>query len=145
MPRKTTLLILLSILFGAMAYAQGIQQYKWKNRILLLVDKTIDSNKLQAQRDLFAAKSAELDERSMLIFLVTPYEVHFYDGQASKLVSPEIYKSLSISTEFTGVVLIGKDGGVKLKKNFEVKTDAIFSLIDGMPMRRSEMKRNNHK
>ena len=128
-----------------MAYAQGIQQYKWKNRILLLVDKTIDSKKLQAQRDLFAAKSAELDERLMLIFLVTPYEVHFYDGQTSKLVSSEIYKSLSISTEFTGVILIGKDGGVKLKKNFEVKTDAIFSLIDGMPMRRSEMKRKNDK
>ena len=39
-----------------------------------------------------------------------------------------------------GVVLIGKDGGVKLESSVPVKTAKLFDLIDSMPMRIHEMK-----
>jgi hypothetical protein len=32
--------------------------------------------------------------------------------------------------------LIGKDGGVKLAERGSLSLDAVFALIDGMPMRR---------
>lgn len=38
-------------------------------------------------------------------------------------------------------VLIGKDGGVKLRETSPVETDRLFNLIDSMPMRQREMKR----
>jgi hypothetical protein len=36
------------------------------------------------------------------------------------------------------VVLIGKDGGEKLRRSDEVDLGEIFSLIDSMPMRQRE-------
>ena len=37
--------------------------------------------------------------------------------------------------------LVGKDGGVKLARSKPVPMEEIYALIDTMPMRRSEMKR----
>lgn len=41
--------------------------------------------------------------------------------------------------EFT-IVLIGKDGGEKLRRGTDVDIAEIFSLIDSMPMRQREMR-----
>ncbi|WP_298359786.1 DUF4174 domain-containing protein [Runella sp.] len=38
--------------------------------------------------------------------------------------------------------LIGKDGEIKLISNKPVKPEQLFGLIDSMPMRREEMKKN---
>jgi hypothetical protein len=38
------------------------------------------------------------------------------------------------------VRLVGKDGGVKLDSSTPVAADALFALIDAMPMRRQEVK-----
>ena len=38
------------------------------------------------------------------------------------------------------VVLVGKDGGVKLKRDEYVSLAAVFGLIDSMPMRQNEMR-----
>lgn len=122
-----------------MVYAQDIGEYRWKNRVLLLVDKTAASKSLQSQLKVFSDESLELEERALLVFIVTPEEIRFYNGQISKLLPAEVYRSISISENFSGVILIGKDGGVKLKKPFEVTADDIFTLIDGMPMRKSEI------
>ena len=51
-------------------------------------------------------------------------------------------QNLGIEHSFTGIVLIGKDGGVKMKKEFQVDPKTVFTLIDGMPMRRAEMERS---
>ena len=37
-------------------------------------------------------------------------------------------------------LLIGKDGGVKLRVDGVPELDRVFALIDGMPMRRAEMR-----
>lgn len=37
-------------------------------------------------------------------------------------------------------ILVGRDGGEKLRSNELVKTDKLFGLIDSMPMRKREMK-----
>lgn len=38
-------------------------------------------------------------------------------------------------------ILVGKDGGAKLSSRSPVSEQRIFGLIDGMPMRREEMRR----
>jgi hypothetical protein len=44
-----------------------------------------------------------------------------------------------ISNQFT-LLLIGKDGGEKLRSSKPVEIKTIFQLIDSMPMRQAEMK-----
>ena len=38
------------------------------------------------------------------------------------------------------ILLVGKDGGVKLRSEEPVSIQRIFDLIDSMPMRRREMR-----
>jgi hypothetical protein len=38
------------------------------------------------------------------------------------------------------VILIGKDGGVKLRAKTPISIQELFSLIDAMPMRRQELR-----
>ena len=40
-----------------------------------------------------------------------------------------------------GVALVGKDGGVKLRSTRPITAEALFAIIDAMPMRRQEMRR----
>ena len=39
------------------------------------------------------------------------------------------------------VVLIGLDGGVKLRKESPLSKEDLYAIIDGMPMRRAELNR----
>jgi hypothetical protein len=45
------------------------------------------------------------------------------------------------SAEFS-VVLIGKDGGEKLRRKAPLTTRELFAIVDAMPMRRAEMEKN---
>ena len=40
------------------------------------------------------------------------------------------------------ILLVGKDGGVKLRSPAPVSTRDLFALIDAMPMRQREMREN---
>ncbi|MFO7687606.1 MAG: DUF4174 domain-containing protein [Desulfobacterales bacterium] len=40
---------------------------------------------------------------------------------------------------------MGKDGGIKLKRNDQVRLEEIFQLIDSMPMRQDEMRQKGRK
>jgi hypothetical protein len=47
--------------------------------------------------------------------------------------------NVNANTAFT-VILVGKDGGEKLRLDSVLTTAKLFSTIDAMPMRKSEMK-----
>ncbi|MFT6935127.1 MAG: hypothetical protein ACJAUQ_001520 [Maribacter sp.] len=133
--------IILLLTIPPMVHGQNITNYQWKNRLLFFVDKTIKKPTMCSQLKSFLKKADELDDREILIFQLTPKEVILYNGADCKLSPDAIYHHLSISKSFKGALLIGKDGGIKLKTTFEVQPEVIFSLIDGMPMRKSEIKK----
>ncbi len=134
------LLVLLSMTIPQNSTAQGLDDYQWKNRIVLLVDASADTDALQSQLAELTSDKKALKERDILIFRVTPDAVYAADGSPSKLNGKKIYDDCGLDSEFTGTLLIGKDGGVKLKRPFVVSTQEIFDLIDGMPMRKREMR-----
>jgi hypothetical protein len=113
--------------------------YQWKNRILLLKDIHFDSDKLQDQLDLLHSNTEKLEDRDLLIFIVTDESVFDNTKIKTELNSPSIIKKYGLA-DFNGLVLVGKDGGVKLKKGFIVNPKTIYNLIDSMPMRQAEMR-----
>lgn len=137
-PKIITVILFLTLV--PMLYAQNIADYQWKKRLVFLVDETMKTPAMCSQLKMFSTKTKELEERETLLFQLTPNTIVLSNEEKSTLSPKEVYASLSISKDFKGVILVGKDGGVKLKKDFEVPPDAVFSLIDGMPMRKSEMK-----
>ncbi|KUF12846.1 hypothetical protein AVJ23_01895 [Pseudoponticoccus marisrubri] len=46
----------------------------------------------------------------------------------------------ALAVEGFTVLLVGKDGGVKLRSDEPIATDDLFSTIDAMPMRQREMR-----
>ena len=133
------LLLAIFLLNHSTAVSQDLEDYQWKNRIILLKDNNLSSDLLQKQLMQFEIKKDELDEQNVLVFCLIESTV--YD---SKLVKTSLEAKTLTSqyalSDFKGLLLLGKDGGIKLKKEFIVKPSEIFKLIDGMPMRIIEMR-----
>ena len=120
--------------------AQNLADYKWKNRLVFLVDTTTETKAIQNQLALFAHKKVEMADRDLILFLVSEATV-VDEAQNEVAISIEkLRKVARIESDFKGVLLFGKDGGCKLKKEFQVEPKELFDLIDGMPMRLSEIK-----
>ncbi len=122
--------------------AQNLDDFQWKNRIVLLVDASSDTDALKSQLAELISDRQALKERDLILFRVTPEAVYASDGSTSNLTAKDIYENFGLDSNFKGILLIGKDGGIKLKKHFMVSALDIFDLIDGMPMRRREMREN---
>lgn len=135
----STISIFLTLFISLDTSAQDLKMYQWKNRILLLKDIHFDSDKLQDQLDLLHSNTEKLEDRDLLIFIVTDESVFDNTKIKTELNSPSIIKKYGLA-DFNGLVLVGKDGGVKLKKGFIVNPKTIYNLIDSMPMRQAEMR-----
>lgn len=115
--------------------AQELKDFKWKNRILLLVDHGNNLEKSELQLRKFKAQLNEMQERDLILFVYNGKNLMDIDGTLANIKMDNVPYN-----DYQGVILIGKDGGVKLRKKFVVEATEIFELIDQMPMRRSEMK-----
>lgn len=120
-------MLLLFLLAAAPASAESsLQAYKWENRVLLLFGPGT-SSELDRQKLILAADPRGLEERDMIV--LEPSETQ--DLQARFEINP---------ARFTAI-LVGKDGGEKLRSNSPITLEELYGLIDQMPMRRQEMRR----
>ncbi len=125
MPRITTSLILLLLATIPTTAEPTLKDYRWKNRVLLIFGNPT-TDKFQAQKTILAGNPEGLEDRDMVI-LEPP--------QTNTLT--ERYK---VDPKNFTVILVGKDGGEKLRQEEPVTLDQLFGLIDQMPMRRREMR-----
>ena len=120
-------------------WTQDLEPYKWEKRILLLKDTHFESDVLQVQLTQLQSSPKKLQNRDLVIFIITDEAVYDISRIKTKLHSLQIVKKYGLA-DFRGLLLIGKDGGIKLKESFVVNPESIFNLIDSMPMRQAEMK-----
>jgi len=116
-----------------MSLQQILRTHQWEKRILLLCTSDTRQADYLRQKEILKKEEAGLKERDMLVLEMV------YD-KATQADKDYLEKELEIKpTKFT-VVLLGKDGGVKLKQNQPLGTEDLFGTIDAMPMRKREMK-----
>ena len=87
---------------------------QWKHRVLIIDTPSLQSAPYLQQISAFDAAAAGLKERDLQVITQT--------------AAPAFR-----------VRLVGKDGGVKLDRDTPMTTDALFALIDAMPMRQEEL------
>ena len=116
------------ILFAPAGKAQGIQGMKWN-----------------AQRQFFSepAAAAGLAERNVVVVVVSDSRETWPRSLA--VVRPagdgaKIRAEYHVHEGQFLAVLVGKDGDVKDASTQPFQAEPLFALIDGMPMRRQEMK-----
>ncbi|MEM6894300.1 MAG: DUF4174 domain-containing protein [Bacteroidota bacterium] len=108
--------------------AQDWDTYRWKNRLIILVAAEESSTLLKEQHEAFKKNPEALTERDLLLFEVNS--------------SAQTLSKFSLKPNFEGVLLVGKDGGLKFQSPFPVDPKTIFDRIDSMPMRQAEMRKH---
>ncbi len=133
---KRVFICLLTVIFcHGLAQSQSLDKYLWKNRLLFLNQPQGEDIHLQEQIESFQGREQEIQDRQLLIFVIKGNQVSDINGNPVQLDPGRM-----AFTSYTGMILIGKDGGIKLQEPFVVEPQRIFNLIDSMPMRRAELK-----
>ena len=123
--------------------AAELSDYRWERRPLLLFAPTDSDPRLVETLSRIEASRCDFDGRDMVIGLVVAEGNSTLDGQAINAdESQRLVNQYAIGDNAFSVLLIGKDGGEKLRVNEVPDLQAIYAVIDGMPMRSREMGAN---
>jgi hypothetical protein len=120
-----------------------LRQYLWKNRLLVVFSPGAEVPAYQALSQELDHDPSGVRERDLLVFLVLEHGPSFLGLQEMPSRGAEdLRRRFGVTQEAFTVVLVGKDGTLKLKREGPTALAEIFALIDSMPMRQREMKGN---
>ena len=135
------ILFSLVLLNTGIASSQDIRSHRWKNRIVLIVTKDLNSKVYKEQIDILRSDTKGFEERKLIIYTKTKDKYRIGTDHTNWFpISQKSYLQTQKSKHSFEIVLIGLDGEVKLRQNEVVSKEKLFTLIDGMPMRRDEIK-----
>lgn len=145
MPRHRPALIvtLFWVLLGPLMAAEeanSVVDFRWAHRVLLLRTEAAAGGAIIELKNAQAA----IDERDLLWFALQ--EDTLVTSNSPEPVNAAL--TASIKKHFgpnpdDRVILIGKDGSEK-QRAAALDLEELFTLIDAMPMRRAEMRRQNN-
>lgn len=119
--------------------AQDLEAHRWKERVLLLITRDLKTPEYIRQTHALVQQPEELEERRLVVY--TLMENRYAEGLPPGTWATgvlERYMSGEANTGFR-VVLLGLDGGVKLDEPSFVPPENVWTLIDGMPMRKAAL------
>lgn len=130
------LLMLTASTTAMTATPNPLSKHQWNQRPLLIFFATENNDKLQRLRQTLSERRCDVAERDMVIIEV-PGEARTGDGLPEE--AAELRRRFDVENDAFTVILVGKDGGEKIRLRDVPDLDVVFSLIDGMPMRQREM------
>jgi hypothetical protein len=139
-------LVLASGAAAGMAHSREVnpvdlKQYRWQNRLLLIFAPAADHPAYRSLADALRREPDEVRDRDLLVFsLLEQGESRLGDARLDKAAVAALTKRFAVKPGAFTVILIGKDGGEKLRRAESVTLGEIFARIDTMPMRRQEMR-----
>ncbi len=139
------LMTIFLITFGAIGitYAQStgiLDSLRWKKRILLMFTNSDTASLYRQQKRIWDDAQRALSDRDIVSFIITKTDVKASDGKDyGQHTAERLRKEYRIKEQPFAVILIGKDGGEKLREYDILANSRLFSTIDAMPMRRREM------
>lgn len=122
--------------------SMDLEKYQWQNRLLLIFSPTAEAYQEQLMQ--LNNKQEGLADRNMKIFHLINEGNAAVDGKPIPRAEVQrLAEKYNVNSGAFTVILIGKDGGEKLRQSNPLKLEKLFSVIDAMPMRQREMK-NDH-
>lgn len=125
-------------------FSQALNEYQWKNRLVVVFSESSDSEELQQQLELFKTDLKAFKERKLKLISSIPGKHRVLLPDTSAWQNSELFNKKKSNENHFEVILIGLDGGVKSRANKPVSPEEFFRLIDSMPMRQAEMRRNKN-
>ena len=121
-----------------------LNAYQWKSRLLLLFASSEEDQAYLTLKKEIDRQAMEVKDRDLLVFYVLERGESRLDKE--RLNPDQIFslrKRLSVPPSRFTIILIGKDGGEKIRQESPVDLKEIFAIIDAMPMRQQEMKKKS--
>jgi hypothetical protein len=123
------------------AAAAELSDYRWTHRPLLLFAPTDKDPRLVETLSRIDASRCAFLERDMVIGIVLTEGQSTLAGQPVNAVeSRRLSERYAIGENAFTALLIGKDGGEKLRVDEVPDLSTIYAVIDGMPMRNGEIR-----
>ena len=123
---------------------QDLEGHRWKDRVLLLYTPGVAHPEYLEQVGMLQQDLTGLQERKLVVY--TRLKDRYGCGLPVE-VWREIEGDRSPKAHFKsgfGLELIGLDGSLKLRREGIVSAGTLWNLIDGMPMRRAQMRKNKN-
>lgn len=114
--------------------AQTLRASRGEKRLLLVAAATASQVDFRAQKALLTASEDQLAARDLLVLDVLYDQLPAADRQL-------LARRYGLRPPGFAAVLIGKDGGVKLRSARPLAPAALFAVVDAMPMRQAELRR----
>lgn len=141
--RLATVLVALvtnTALGSGTAVAAELSDYRGERRPLLVFAATDSDPRLVETLSRIEASRCDFVARDMIVGQVVSAGNSTLDGQVIDAdQSRRLFDQYAIGENAFSVLLIGKDGGEKLRINGIPDLRSIYAVIDGMPMRSREM------
>jgi hypothetical protein len=136
-------LLCLVLLVPAATHAQTekamrLEDYTWKNRVLLVFAPTGNNPNFTEQLDFVAKETRGIQERDLVVLELSPSS-----RQARQRAA--LLAQFGVDEHAYTLILLGKDGQEKFRSTKPVPMPDIFGIIDQMPMRRQEMRKQDKK
>lgn len=108
----------------------NLARYRWSNRLLLVFAPSAESVEYAEQQRLLEGSGPGFEERDLLT------RTFFEDGSGEAVEAREAF---GVGEEEFAAILVGKDGGEKVRYSEPVTLGELFGRIDAMPIRQREM------
>jgi len=143
-----TMSVLTSALLATLAVISGApplsaDTYRWSYRPVYVFAPSPAHTDLQRQDAINAAAQAAFRERDIVVVRVVGDRVSAELGPPPGVDAADLRARFRIRRDDFTFILVGKDGGVKLRSNAPVSAERLSNVIDAMPMRRREMREQN--
>jgi len=133
--KRTLIAFAFSLATSQVFAMDSLSHLEWRKRVLILFGDKGNAS-IARQVGILKSQKAELAERDMVVLQVSGDVVETIYGDADRIDAGRLRAEANIADGAFHVVLVGKDGGVKLKSDTVVSDVEMFDLIDRMPMRR---------
>ena len=136
-------LLAMTLLFAPLAASalpdtadKPLVSYRDKNRVLLVFAPTDKDPAYVEQGHLWQSEKVGFEERQLVVVPVLADA-----AKAAGDAPAALQKKYGVDAKNFAVVLLGKDGHDAYRAAKPIKGSALYEVIDVMPMRRDEMKR----
>lgn len=125
--------------------AQDLSSHQWKDRLLIVLTNDNSKKLYDDQMDILNEDIKGLEERKLVIYSVMPEQ--YIKGIYSKkwINSSLLNNRFRQDNKSFEVILIGLDGGIKLRQSDPLSLEKLFATIDAMPMRRNELRNKKNE
>lgn len=105
----------------------SLEQYQWRSRPVVIFAPSEKDADYVRQIAMLEKSKADLADRDIIVLSDTSPAA---SGQLRTQFKPEGFE----------VILVGKDGGVKMRQKTPVTSEDLLSTIDRMPMRKANLR-----